>query len=835
MSKGRNTGRSIRSSAKTNDSTQGVIPVKQISQGVIQTVDNRYISMLKVFPVNFYEKSKDEQERICSTFGRVFRNNCAKYKIKVLSDAPSPSELIATVEKNRKRFTNNPTITKIIEDYENHITELCEDASVTKTYLFIYEYDGDEKGKKAETFNEIASQMDELKNYFISVFTLCGCLCAEPEDDNYDLFLTDIQYKYFNRNTAEYQPLNVRISRLKKDKEIYETLTGKKGVISIQDIIAPKGIHFTNRNYWMMDGMYYSCLVIKEYNPFVAGGWLDVFNYGTCVDIDVIIKRLNKSVTKMYLDNFNGQTNIAYQKAVGNEKLKKAGKLARRFENNSRIQQALNQGQDLWDVCTVLTIRADSVDNLARMQRAIKKDASDKGIVMETSFLWNEAYFELVMPLTNINSVFSSYRHNMLTENLEYLFCFTTYTLCSPKGFLLGVNRENFSLVSIDNFDTRLYSNANMVLLGTSGAGKTFTEQLIARHMLLVGSRCYIMCPVKGVEYKQGCEAVGGAYILLTQGSKDCINLLDLSEDDSIDESVVDITSPVVVNPVAKKISVIITWIQLLMGNTAMTLAEANTLELVITKMYKEFGFTTDNNSIRDEKGNIKPMPILSDLLRFVKEEPLLNNIAILLKSFIEGAGSNMNGQTNIDRSNRYIVFDIDSDVIRKEYVPAFMYIAFDMIYTMVKSDNKQKDLVILDETWKMMTNEQSAEQVFSMTKLIRGYGGGTVIATQELQDFIHSSCGRGISILNNSDITIFLHMKKNEVKLINDYRNISENDVEYITTPPKKGEKGKALVIAGEDKIPINIKASEMELRAFNTDVNLRQKWAEEEKAQTN
>ena len=56
---------------------------------------------------------------------------------------------------------------------------------------------------------------------------------------------------------------------------------------------------------------------------------------------------------------------------------------------------------------------------------------------------------------------------------------------------LLGVNKHNNSLIIVDIFDSRVYKNANIAILGTSGAGKTFTLQLMALRMRRKGIQVF--------------------------------------------------------------------------------------------------------------------------------------------------------------------------------------------------------------------------------------------------------------------------------------------------------------------------------------------------------
>ena len=105
---------------------------------------------------------------------------------------------------------------------------------------------------------------------------------------------------------------------------------------------------------------------------------------------------------------------------------------------------------------------------------------------------------------------------------------FTSFEMSDDSGVLLGINRHNNSLCVVDLFNTRVNKNANVTLLGTSGAGKTFTMQLLALRMRMRGIQCYILAPLKGHEFKRACAAVGGTYIKISPGSTNCINVMEI-------------------------------------------------------------------------------------------------------------------------------------------------------------------------------------------------------------------------------------------------------------------------------------------------------------------
>ena len=73
-----------------------------------------------------------------------------------------------------------------------------------------------------------------------------------------------------------------------------------------------------------------------------------------------------------------------------------------------------------------------------------------------------------------------------------------------------------------------MHKNANLVLLGTSGAGKTFTMQLLAPRMRMRGIQCFIIAPIKGHEFRRACDRIGGEFIRIAPGSPHCINIMEI-------------------------------------------------------------------------------------------------------------------------------------------------------------------------------------------------------------------------------------------------------------------------------------------------------------------
>ena len=119
-----------------------------------------------------------------------------------------------------------------------------------------------------------------------------------------------------------------------------------------------------------------------------------------------------------------------------------------------------------------------------------------------------------------------------------------------------------------------------------------------------------------------------------------------------------------------------------------------------------------------------------------------------------------------------------------------------------------------------MMQNEDCAKQVKEMVKIIRGYGSCTVLATQDVGDFLRSGDGLGESILASSKIKFFLKMEDMEINDVSKCVNLNKNDRANFKQFPAHG---RAMLMSGKDKMLIDLIASDSETQIYSTDVNLR------------
>ena len=100
--------------------------------------------------------------------------------------------------------------------------------------------------------------------------------------------------------------------------------------------------------------------------------------------------------------------------------------------------------------------------------------------------------------------------------------------MSDPDGIILGSNELNGSLCMADFFNTSSYKNANIAIMGTSGAGKTYTIQLLAKRFREKKIQTFIIAPDKGHEYKRLCDNMNGTYVKFSPGGCACINVMEI-------------------------------------------------------------------------------------------------------------------------------------------------------------------------------------------------------------------------------------------------------------------------------------------------------------------
>lgn len=172
---------------------------------------------------------------------------------------------------------------------------------------------------------------------------------------------------------------------------------------------------------------------------------------------------------------------------------------------------------------------------------------------------------------------------------------------------------------------------------------------------------------------------------------------------------------------------------------------------------------------------------------------------------------------TTVDLDNKYIVLDVSE--LTKELLPIGMFIALDYVWDKCREDRTQRKVVFLDELWTLIgakSSVQAAEFVMEIFKVIRGYGGAAVAATQDLNDFFALEDGKyGKAIISNAKTKLVLNLEPEEAARVADTLGLTSTEMQQIT----RFERGEALLAANTNHVTLKVKASDSENALITTD----------------
>ena len=485
--------------------------MKEIHHGIIETTDGRYIRILEIEPINFMLRSDEEQYNIISSFASWLKISPQRLQFKSFTRKADSDKHIQLLRQELEQ-EENEECRRQGEGYIRFVRDVGNREALTRRFFLIYQFEELRHGD-SEDFGQVYSMIQTVEQNARAYFMQCGNSIVQPKDP--DEATAEILYMFFNRRSCVDDPFSARVNRV-----VVDTMAARNRIIGLDSVphirmtnfISPRGLDFSHNSYVIMDGLYYCFLYIRGngYPGTVRAGWMSsLINAGEGIDIDVHLHRENRSKA---IDK------VAQRIRLNRTKLKSMQDTSTDYEELTNSIQAgyyikqgiANYNEDLFYLSVFITISAKSIDELMwRKQQMVDMLKSMDMYVSDCRFQ-QEAAFSSVMPFLKIDPRLErKARRNVLTTGAASTYMFTSFEMSDDAGVLLGINRHNNSLCIVDLFNTKKNKNANLNLLGTSGAGKTFTMQLLALRMRMRGIECFILAPIKGHEFRRACKRVG--------------------------------------------------------------------------------------------------------------------------------------------------------------------------------------------------------------------------------------------------------------------------------------------------------------------------------------
>lgn len=556
--------------------------------------------------------------------------------------------------------------------------------------------------------------------------------------------------------------------------------------MSVQDVIAPIDLE-VDFKHLQIGEWYYQTFFVSGYPRFVGPNWLSpIINFEHSlfistfyypVDSKVILQKLKRKIGEMEA--------TLYSQMEGRKVVDPSLKVA--LTDAQQLQDSIAEGTEkFFHFGMYITIQSKDKEQLEKIARNVVSTLASINVVAKPATLQQEQGFISTQPL-GLDKMFVT--RNMDTTSLATTFPFVTSELTMDHGIMYGINQHNKSLVIFDRFDME---NANTVVFAKSGAGKSYFVKLEAVRSMMLGAELLIIDPEK--EYKSLCDAVGGAYISFSQDKGDKMNPFELSGfSEDQDELRIKLLS-------------LQGFFKLMMGE--LSSVEMAIMDRALILTYREKGITLDPATQKNAD-----FPLLEDLYKVLKgmAEPEARSLSSRLERYIIGSAAGVfNERSTVQINNPFTVFSIRD--MPEELRGMAMYLMLDYIWTKIRSDKKRR-ILIVDEAWYMMQNEDSAKFLYGMAKRARKYYLGLTTITQDVDDFLKNDMGK--AIITNSAIQFLMKQSPSAVERLQTVFNLSEGERQFLLTC----DKGQGLFFAGSNHVAIQVVSSQAEHELITTD----------------
>jgi TraG P-loop domain len=373
-------------------------------------------------------------------------------------------------------------------------------------------------------------------------------------------------------------------------------------------------------------------------------------------------------------------------------------------------------------------------------------------------------------------------------------------SLSAPSGVLYGYNIGSQGLVQWDRF---ALDNHNAVILGRSGAGKSYLVKLEALRSLYQGVEVAVIDPED--EYRTLAAAVGGTDIHLgghDNGTPVRLNPFDL---------------PVHVRPDGRRSApadallrrslFLHTVLAVLLGGEPSAEQRA-VLDAAITTTYHRAGITADPRSW------IRPAPILADLRDTLTAmpAPAAQELAARLYPYVDGAFAPLfAGPTTTQPAGHLVLFSLRD--LADELKPVGTLLTLDAIWRRVSNPaDRRPRLVVVDEAWLLMQQPAGAQFLFRLAKAARKHWAGLTVATQDVADVLGSDLGR--AVVANAATQILLRQAPQAIDQIGAAFHLSAGERQFLLA----AQRGQGLLAAGTQRVAFEAIASDAEHQLVTT-----------------
>ena len=555
--------------------------------------------------------------------------------------------------------------------------------------------------------------------------------------------------------------------------------------LSTKDFIAPTSFNFGNKAYFQMGSnigaVSFLQILAPELSDKMLAEFLDMDNsivinlHVQSIDQAKAIRQIKMKITdldKMKIEEQKKAVRSGYDMDVLPSDLVTYGGEAKKL-----LEDLQSRNERMFLVTVLIMNTADTkrkLDNIIMQTAGI---AQKYNCALKRLDYQQEAGVMSSLPI-GINQI--DIQRGLTTSATAIFVPFTTEELFQDgEALYYGINAISNNMIMADR---KLLKNPNGLILGTPGAGKSFSAKREMTNAFLITDDDIIICDPEG-EYSPLTHMLHGQVVHISPNSKQYVNPMDINLNYSEDES-----------PISLKADFVLSLCELIVGNkNGLEPVEKTIIDRCVRLIYRKYL----ENPVPEN------MPILEDLYNCIleQEETEAKRIATALEIYVKGSLNVFNHRTNVDISNRLVCFDIKE--LGKQLKKIGMLVVQDQVWNRVTINREAKKATryYIDELHLLLKEEQTAAYTVEIWKRFRKWGGIPTGITQNVKDLLSS---REIeNIFENSDFIYMLNQAGGDRQILAKQLNISPHQLSFVTN----SNEGEGLLFYGNTIIPFKDK----------------------------
>ncbi len=589
---------------------------------------------------------------------------------------------------------------------------------------------------------------------------------------------------------------------------------------SLKSEIAPKGLNF-KINEFMISDKYATILTVLEYPKMIGPGFLS--NITSIPGVKVSIKHIPIDFGTMQktINREIAELKEAYQREHDHT-LKERIRID--YESMEGFVQMLAATQSkIFDFQLHVMIVADTKDELDAKKLQVKNFLTALNMRAIPMMFEQEKVLKSMLPIFPKQDVEARIGIPIPAPTISAMYPFVFDSIKDPGlstlfgvDFSGGVVLFNQFLYQIKKEHNR--NNANMIILGTSGSGKSTAAKLQLRNHIRNGYQ--IVCIDPENEFEHLCVSNNGSNVDLGKGgSYGMVNPLEVIVD-SDEEELSQGLGYTVLTRALQSLKAFMKYYSPAIEDDVLAMFSE-----VVQETYKRFGIDFDTNF-----ANFKPenYPTFDDVYATIKgkllampeatrEKDVMERLELRVRPFVNELRYYFNGHTTINSNTDFIVFNI------KEVMNSDANIRNALFFNILKYawglclDKSKNTVMMVDEAHILLSgnNELGAEYLAQMQRRARKYNTGTIIITQQPTDFAQENLiMHGKAIFDNASYYLIMGLRKQAVEDLSKLIDLNEAEKESIKTYTQ----GEALFVCGSRRMRIHVELTQDELDSFGS-----------------